>query len=445
MRLRVLAHPDSSSTLRPVMGPRGLPMSAARQLRSDPARLATSLRARVGDISFVSALGRDIVIAQGPDAAAELLRDADRAYANGPVYGFALGSVFERGILLMDAPDHRRHRRLMQQAFTAARLDGYQQRLNDLIRSRVAGFGTGSGVDMRAELKALALDVAFDIFVGERLPQPEADRLNRAFVELIEAGGALVRLPIPGTAHFRGRHARRVVDEMFAELIPRRRREPGTDLMSALCQACEADGRQLSDAQIVDHMRFMLFAAHDTATIAMTSMTYQLGRHPQWRERVRAQAFSLSDAPSAAELRESAAMDSVFKEAVRLRPPVPVIPRAAVKDTELGGHFIPKGTFVVVVTGSNHRLPEIWPDPDSFLPDRFDGDTTRHRMAWMPFGGGAHMCIGMHFAYLESATVVHHMLRHLDWTVASDAYEREDTALTDNIGFAAEVSRLSPA
>lgn len=440
MRHRILSDPDPVSTLRAVRGPAILPIRAAMRVRSDPAGFALELRQRYGDLSVLRVMGRDIVVAQGPELASELVRDADRAFANEPVYGFALGSLFERGILLMDNDEHRRHRRIMQQAFTSDRLDDYQCRIHGLAEAAMERFPRGS-VDMRAELKALALDIALDVFAGQNLSRADANRINKAFVELIEAGGALVRMPIPGSRWHRGHRARRVVDDFFGELLPQRRRNPGSDLMSALCEARDADGEQLSDERVVDHMRFMLFAAHDTATIAMTSMAYRLGRNPLWRDRLRAEAESAGRAPSLAQLRDSDAMQWVFKESLRLRPPVPVIPRAAIKDTSLGGYHIPAGTFVIVVTGSNHRLDDVWAEPESFVPERFSADEEkrRHRLAWMPFGGGAHQCIGMHFSFMEAATVLHHMLRHLDWSVPSADYEHTDTALTTNLGFTAEV------
>lgn len=441
MHHRILASPDPQSTLRAVTGPRAVPLFGALRLRSDPTGLAQDLRRAHGDIAFVTVLGRDVVVAQGPAAAAELVGDRDEAFANEPVYGFALGSLFERGILLMDADEHRRHRRILQTAFTRTRLDGYAQRLHPLVSSAMANFPTGDGVDMRIPLKAIALDLALEIFLGARLPRADADRMNRAFVELIEAAGALVRLPIPGTRWHRAQQAKTVLDDYMADVVSDRRRRPGADLMSALCSADIDGAGRLSDAEIVDHMRFMLFAAHDTATIAMTSMVYRLGRHRRWRDELRDEAIDLGTRPGLGELRSAVATDAVFRESVRLRPPVPVVPRAAIKDTELCGHLIPAGAFVIVPIGANHRRPDIWPDPARFDPGRFIGERDRrdHPMAWMPFGGGRHNCMGMHFAYLESAIVVHHLLEAYDWTVSSDAYERDDVALTENVGFLADV------
>ncbi|MGC5255227.1 cytochrome P450 [Gordonia sp. DT218] len=432
-------------SLRPVCGRRGIPLSSTIRLRRDPTGLAESLRAEFGDIALTSALGHDVVVAQGPEAAWQLVRDPDRAFANAPVYGFALGGLFERGILLMDHAEHHAHRRIMQEAFTRENLSKYQRTMQPIIVSAVDRLPVDDDVDMRVWLKALALDISLQIFVGTALTQDQADRINRSFVELIEAASALVRLPVPGLRWRRGHTAKQVVDDFFGDLLPTRRSDPGPDLMSALCSARSPDGQLLTDREVIDHMRFMLFAAHDTATIAMTSMAYQLGRHPEWQQRVRDEAMALPEHPDHSDLADMASMDLVMREALRLRPPVPVIPRAALRDTSLCGYHIPEGTFVISLIGANHRRSDVWSEPDQFDPERFCPDRAEdrsHRMAWMPFGGGAHKCIGMHFARVEAFTVLHDMVRRFSWTVGDDDMEGRDAGLTDNAGFVATVTRL---
>lgn len=135
----------------------------------------------------------------------------------------------------------------------------------------------------------------------------------------------------------------------------------------------------------------------------------------------------------------------VMKEAIRLRPPVPVLPRAAVKDTHLCGHHIPRGIFVVILVGANHRIDDVWPEPTTFDPTRFQmsaRDAGRHRMAWMPYGGGVHKCIGMNFARMEVLTVLHRMLREFEWHVPPDfSMPGKDSSLTVNTGFPATIRR----
>jgi cytochrome P450 len=95
--------------------------------------------------------------------------------------------------------------------------------------------------------------------------------------------------------------------------------------------------------------------------------------------------------------------EMAFKEALRLIPPVPSLPRRAMRDFEFGGYRIPAGTGVGISPSAVHMDPNHWPDPQRFDPLRFTPEMTakRHKYAWVPFGGGAHMCLGLHFAYMQ--------------------------------------------
>jgi cytochrome P450 len=114
-----------------------------------------------------------------------------------------------------------------------------------------------------------------------------------------------------------------------------------------------------------------------------------------------------------------------MKETLRLVSPVPGLIRRAVKDTAVEGYFIPKGTLVSVTPATNHYDPAYWTDPHSFDPERFGPERREdksHRNAWVPFGGGAHKCIGLHFGTLEVFAILHEMLRSYRWSVP-DGYE----------------------
>jgi cytochrome P450 len=101
-----------------------------------------------------------------------------------------------------------------------------------------------------------------------------------------------------------------------------------------------------------------------------------------------------------------------FKEAMRINPPVPGIPRAAARDFHFQGHDIPAGTRVVVSTMFTHRMPKLWPEPLKFDPMRFTDEEARarHKYAWVPYGGGAHMCLGLHFSYMQAKSFFYHLL-----------------------------------
>jgi cytochrome P450 len=107
--------------------------------------------------------------------------------------------------------------------------------------------------------------------------------------------------------------------------------------------------------------------------------------------------------------------EMAFKEAMRMKPPVPSIPRRAMRDFSFKGYAMPAGTLVSANPLFTHHMPEIWPDPETFDPLRFTdaAQRARHRFAWVPFGGGAHMCLGLHFAYMQAKCFARHFLQNL--------------------------------
>ena len=119
-------------------------------------------------------------------------------------------------------------------------------------------------------------------------------------------------------------------------------------------------------------------------------------------------------------------LEMAFKESMRINPPVPGIPRAAVRDFQFKGHRIPAGTRVAISTMFTHRMPEIWPGPLEFDPLRFTDEAVRarHKYAWVPFGGGAHMCLGLHFAYMQAKTFFYHLLTTTRASLAHDYVPR---------------------
>jgi cytochrome P450 len=236
---------------------------------------------------------------------------------------------------------------------------------------------------------------------------------------MVAASISVIRKPLPGTKMARGVRGRQRIVAYFSEQIPIRRAKGGEDLFSQLCRATHEDGALLSTQDIVDHMSFLMMAAHDTLTSSLTSFIGALATHPQWQTRLREEISALgiaADEPTTFDNLEAMPFtDMAFKEAMRLKPPVPSIPRRAIRDFIFKGYAVPAGTMVGVNPVFTHHMPEIWPDPDSFDPMRFteEAQRGRHRFAWVPFGGGAHMCLGLHFAYMQAKCFARHFLQNL--------------------------------
>ena len=246
------------------------------------------------------------------------------------------------------------------------------------------------------------------------------NEITRAFVDMVAAAVAVIRTPLPGTKMARGVRGRARIVAYFSEQIPIRRAKGGDDLFSHLCHVTHEDGALLSTQDIVDHMSFLMIAAHDTLTSSLTSFVAALAIHPQWQARLREEVDALGIAPadptSSENLDAMPWTEMAFKEAMRMRPPVPLIPRRAIHDFTFKGHAIPAGTMIGVNPVFTHHMADIWPDPESFNPLRFtdEAQRNRHRFAYVPFGGGAHMCLGLHFAYMQAKCFARHFLQNLE-------------------------------
>ncbi|WP_435067958.1 cytochrome P450 [Amycolatopsis thermoflava] len=418
--VRELATPPAGSGLSPIVGDAGAPIigHAVESMRFG-LDFALHRFEKYGPVSWMGAFGQRIVVLAGPDATQAALVNKDKAFSQ-EGWQFFIERFFHRGLMLLDFEEHHLHRRIMQEAFTRDKLAGYMRQAAPVLRSGVAAWGGAERPRLYWLLKRLTLDVASRVFM-DMPPGADADAINRAFVGTVRAATALVRVPVPGGRWAAGLHGRRVLERYFAEKLPSKRRSEGADLFSALCHARGDDGAEFTDDDVVNHMIFLMMAAHDTATITSSAVAYHLAKHPSWQERAREESLALGDElPDLEALESLKTLDLVIKEALRLTAPVPSLPRKTVKDTEVLGHYIPAGTMCSVSPNTNHYSPDHWTNPRAFDPERFaEGrrEDKSHRFAWMPFGGGAHKCIGMHFGNNEVKLLMHEMLRTYRWSV----------------------------
>jgi cytochrome P450 len=428
-RVEPFAPPPPGSGLKPIMGDFGAPFvgHAIEQMRFG---IDWGLRQyeRYGPVSWGGFVGQRVIFLGGPDATQTVLTNPDKAFST-EGWHFFIDRFFHRGLMLLDFDEHRMHRRIMQQAFTRPRLAGYAEQYGPVLRQGVAAWPTSTPVRLYWRLKRLTLDVASRVFM-DMPPGDRSDKLATAFVNTVRASTAMVRYPVPGGRWAAGLRGRRVLERHFAASVPAKRRGDGADLFAALCHATDEDGARFTDDDVINHMIFLMMAAHDTSTITGAAAAYYLGKHPEWQDRAREESLALGDdLPGIEALESLRTLDLVIKESLRLVAPVPEMPRLAVKDTEVLGHHIPAGSMVGVSPMLNHHLDECWTEPRRFDPERFSDDRREdkaHRFAWLPFGGGAHKCIGMRFGMLEVKALLHEMLRAYRWRLPADYHARWD-------------------
>lgn len=356
----------------------------------------------------------------GPEANRLVLLDSDRIFSARRPWMMIMGKIFPNGLLLFDGETHVHHRRIMQPTFKRPVLRGFAERMHPMIDNGISAWNTSDEVFALPLFKDLTLDLAASIFLGVDLG-PGSRAMKTAFENMVAASMSAIRLPIPGTEFHRGRRGRRYLLGYLGNMVEERRRSPGNDMFSHLCEADSETGDAFDDQQVLDHMIFLMMAAHDTTTSTLCSMTYELARRPEWQERLRDESQSIQDAnPSFDTLAALPSLTHAMHETLRLYPPLPVMPRVAEEEFEFDGFTIPSGTMVVVAPIHTHYMPEWWDSPETFDPDRFAPgreEHLRHTHSWVPFGGGPHMCIGRRFAEGQVRSILHQMLLRFRWTV----------------------------
>jgi cytochrome P450 len=305
----------------------------------------------------------------GPDANELLLFDRDKIFSSEQGWGPILNLLFPRGLMLMDFDKHRADRKALSVAFKPEPMRHYATELDAGIEAAVGGWA-GQTLRFYDAVKKLTLDLAATSFLGVPLGA-EADKINQAFVDEVQASVSPIRKPWPGTQMRKGVRARAYLVDFFEREIPARRTGTGQDFFSQFCRATDDDGAPLTALAIADHMNFLMMAAHDTITSSATSLVMLLARNPDWQERLREEVAALDPAvPLTEQLDRLVLTEYAFKESLRMMPPVPSIPRRALKDFSFGGFDIPAGTNVGTGIIYTHRMAEHWPDPDRFDPLR---------------------------------------------------------------------------
>jgi cytochrome P450 len=257
-----------------IPGTHGLPLlGLAPAFASDALGLTRSLNARYGRVVRGYYPFEPHLLALSAEANEQILLDRGNCYSSRRGWEPLIGVLFRRGLALRDGSDHRVQRRMMQQTFRKDALAVYLQRMVPRVRTAVADWARRGSLAFHPAVKRLTLEIAADIFLGLDL-QSEVDRVNTDFIATVEASLAIIRLPGIGLKYGRGVRARARLESFVRDRIPARRAGHGEDMFSGLCRAQADDGVPYPEDDIVDQIIFLLMAAHETTSSAISTMVY---------------------------------------------------------------------------------------------------------------------------------------------------------------------------
>ncbi len=369
----------------------------------DPYAVLDKMYKTTGPISKASLTFNRMVVCLGPEYIKLLTLDPDQLFSPRMGYDGPLGDFFAGGLLMRDFGEHKIHRRIMQSAFKNDAMRGYVEDIHTVTDKSIANWGDKKDFHFYPHVKELLLDVAAKVFLGMEMEGPETQKLNKDFLDMMSATVALIRKDWPGLLYRKGMNGRRELEKFFIGLVPEKRQSEGRDMASFFSKETDDEGNLFSEKVVGEHLIFLLLAAHDTTTSALTMTASFLARHQDWQDRIRDEVLSLNkthiDFDDLGDNLKYTEM--LFKEVLRLHPPVPQFMRRTVRDSELEGHHIPAHSLIQCSPLYTHRMEEWWDNPHNFDPDRFGPGREEHKkhpFMWAPFGGGAHKCIGLHFA-----------------------------------------------
>lgn len=187
-----------------------------------------------------------------------------------------------------------------------------------------------------------------------------------------------------------------------------------------LIQARDEEGNCLSAKELLNQAMLMLFAGHETTTSMLTWLCLELGRNPEVLRRARSEQMKLAQTGplNLSQLGQMPYLEQIMLEIERLHPPVGGGFRGVVKPFEFNGYCVPAGWTVRYNILTTHHLPDLYPEPEKFDPDRFSPGRQEHKkrpFSLIGFGGGPRVCIGIAFAKLEMKIVAAHLLREYQW------------------------------
>jgi cytochrome P450 len=412
--MHYLERPDNRD-LRQIPGDYGLPLIGnALSLRANPLKFCDERFRRYGEISRIAMGPSHIVLALGPDNARALHLDVEKNFSSAK--GLGHFETYIGGSLIMkDFEAHRFQRRLMQTAFKKSSMDGYVGHINAICSDALRPlFGAGE-FQLAGQARSTLLEIAAQTFTGVTGQGSEGEQLKAAFEQFVQGFNYIFAIDLPGFMYHRSLRAKHYIAGFIRELIAEKRHNDDMDILAHFCRERDENGNYFSEFDIVENFVLLLFAAQDTTTASLVNACYELGRHPGWQQRLREEARALGkDAVDQQDLEALPSFGLVFNETQRLHSSVPLFPRRSINPCELSGVDIPADTLLMNAITYNHVIPGWWTEPHRFDPERFErGEHKQHPFLFHPFGGGAHKCIGMHFAQMAFSIFLFHLItRH---------------------------------
>lgn len=397
--------------------------------------------------SYVEKYGRNFILKMGASRLTHLTVDAEvirhvlqrnnRNYEKSEIQTTQLARFLGKGLLTNSGKDWLKQRRLIQPGFHRQRLEALTNEMQGVIHQQCEKLDTaivdGQAISLHEFTRGAVFRIIVRAIFTDGFTEEDSKELNEAIDAIQRYVIYPVRMPfLRAPLRWLGKDAkyraisREIHQKVLQRIQSRREGEPKDDLLQMLLDSrYEDNGEPMNDEQIVDEIKILFAAGHETSANALAWTIWLLLRHPTELEKVRSElASALAVGPIDFEgVRRLPYTTQVVEESMRLYPPAWITDRVALADDHAAGFDIAQGTVVGIFFQGLHRSPNYWENPNQFRPERMSPEAKkdRHPFAFLPFGGGPRLCIGNHFAMLEMLLVLASVLGKYDFDLPLNA------------------------
>lgn len=408
----------------------------AEGVRKNPIPYHDRYFKNLGD-SFSLKIGwtKHLILSRDNDIAQYILQKNQKNYHKSKFQSVYLSKYLGNGLLTIDGDFWLRQRRLIQPAFHKQKMNQLVENMNKTILLELDVLEEGKFVSLFPVMSELAFNVVakslFHLSVSDQ-------KLNRIKIIIEEVQNFLIKeIRLPHKAwwfslsgqvekHLKlAKENNQIIKEIIEERVASKIET--NDLLDLLLQTRYEDtGEGMTVNQLIDEIKVLFIAGHETTANALTFTIFLLGNHPEVQQKIfdEINEIEAGSANKVEQLQKMTYTNAVLNESMRLYPPAWITDRQNVEDDTIGDYHLKKGTLIGISFYELHRNPKYWENPEVFNPDRFLGDQKRYSMQYFyPFGAGPRMCIGAGFAIYEMCLTISHIVKNYRISSKSDSVD----------------------
>ncbi|WP_343602083.1 cytochrome P450 [Mycobacterium sp.] len=423
------------------------------EFRTDPIGLMARVRDECGDVGAFRLAGKQVVLLSGAHANEFFFRAGDDELDQAQAYPF-MTPIFGEGVVF-DASPERRKEMLHNSALRGEHMKGHAVTIEREVRRMTENWSDTGEIDLLDFFAELTIYTSTACLIGAKFRDQLDARFAHLYHELERGTDPLCYVdPYLPIESFRRRDAaRKGLVALVQEIMNQRAAHPPADkadrdMLDVLVSIDDGDGTPRFSADEVTGMFIsLMFAGHHTSSGTASWTLIELLRHPQVHAAVIDELDGLyADGQSVSfhALRQIPQLENVLKETLRLHPPLIILMRVAKGAFEVCGYPIHEGDFVAASPAISNRIPEDFPDPDDFVPQRYVESRQEdlvNRWTWIPFGAGRHRCVGAAFATMQIKAIFSVLLREYEFEMAqpSDSYRNDHSKMVVQLAQPARV------